>query len=231
MSARTHCLIERVDFVENSSNSDGGALLLSGSDATTMIRECRFVHNQAIGRDGGAAAMGLVGNNPGSPVFERCLFFGNEASAGGGAVSCRYFSAPKFRNCTFARNVANTGSGGALALYWYSEPIIENTNIALSEQGGGIRAIEWSVPHLSCSDVWGNVGGDFLQFPDPTGTDGNISADPRFCGAQPDDFTLQANSPCAPANNSCGVLIGLYGVDCDSIAVESQSWGGIKSKY
>lgn len=146
-------------------------------------------------------------------------------------MSCGNFSAPFFQNCTFVGNSAADGKGGCMAVYWQSEPVLENVLIALSAQGGGIRAIEWSVPHLSCTDVWGNVGGDFLEFPDPTGTQGNISANPRFCGAQPDDFTLQANSPCAPENNSCGVLIGLYGVDCDSVGVESQSWGGIKSKY
>jgi predicted outer membrane repeat protein len=231
MSARANCLIERVDFVENSSQWDGGALLLSASDATTIIRDCKFIRNEATGRDGGAIAMGLQFDTAGSPGIESCLFFGNVATGGGGAVACGNFSTPTFRSCTFVRNVANTASGGAFALYWHSEPIIENTIIALSERGGGIKAIEWSAPHLSCSDVWGNVDGNFLVMADPTGTDGNISADPRFCGAQPDDFTLQANSPCAPANNSCGVLIGLYGVDCDSVAVQSESWGGIKSLY
>ncbi|MBM4118607.1 hypothetical protein FJ251_12900 [bacterium] len=226
-----HATVERVEFLENSSNWDGGALLLSGSDSSTLVRDCLFVRNRAEGRDGGAIAMGLDSYSPGSAVLEGCLFYGNTASWGGGAVSCGNYSTPTFRSCTFVGTPARAGKGGALSLYWHSEPVLEQVLIALNAQGGGIRAVEWSVPHMSCSDVWGNVGGDFIDFADPTGIDGNISADPRFCSAQPDDFTLQANSPCAPANNTCGVLMGLYGVDCDSVSVQPRSWGGIKSMY
>lgn len=226
-----HATVERVSFIENSSDWDGGALLLSGSDATTRVLDCLFIRNCAEGRDGGAIAMGLGPYNPGSAIIEDCLFYGNVASFGGGAVSCGDYSAPTFRRCTFVENSASAGRGGALSLYWHSEPILEQVIIALSPRGGGIRALEWSLPHLSCSDVWGNVDGNFINFEDPTGSEGNISADPRFCGTQPDDFTLQASSPCAPANNTCGVLMGLYGVDCDSVSVQSKSWGGIKSMY
>jgi predicted outer membrane repeat protein len=225
-----HATVERVQFLENSSNWDGGALLLSGSDATTRVRDCLFVRNRAEGRDGGAIAMGLDAFSPGSANLEDCLFYDNTAK-GGGAVSCGNYSAPTFRSCTFIANSATAGRGGALSLYWHSEPILEQVLIAQNTQGGGIRAVEGSVPHMSCSNSWGNVGGNFIGFEDPTGSNGNISADPRFCGAQPDDFTLQANSPCAPANNTCGVLMGLYDVNCDSVSVQSKSWGGIKSMY
>ncbi|MCB9514349.1 MAG: hypothetical protein H6694_08575 [Candidatus Latescibacteria bacterium] len=227
----SHSVVENAMFNSNVSLWDGGAMLLSGSTSTTRILECVFIGNRAEGRDGGAISMGLGGASGGAAVIERCFFYGNTATWGGGAVSCSNYSTPTFRNCTFVGDSASTENGGAVALYWHSEPVLEQVVIALSPQGGGIRATEWSVPHLSCSDVWGNVDGDFLLFPDPTGTDGNISADPRFCGAQPDDFTLQADSPCAPANNTCGVLMGLYDVACDSVDVESKSWGGIKSMY
>ena len=43
----------------------------------------------------------------------------------------------------------------------------------------------------------------------------DFSADPLFCDTASGDFHLQGNSPCAPANNSCGVLIGALPVGCD----------------
>jgi hypothetical protein len=57
--------------------------------------------------------------------------------------------------------------------------------------------------------------------PDPTGTNGNISLDPRFCDYESRDFHLAADSPCAPftpPNPECG-LIGAWPVGCAATAV------------
>ena len=51
---------------------------------------------------------------------------------------------------------------------------------------------------------------------DPTGTDGNISLDPVFCGDanEADPYTLRSDSPCLAANNpECG-RIGARGLGC-----------------
>ncbi len=92
---------------------------------------------------------------------------------------------------------------------------------------------------LSCNDVWGNqtFNYDLTYVPDPTGTNGNISLDPQFCGVAPDvsgNFFLQADSPCAPGNHPDGVqcgLIGRYIVGCGPTAVEKKSWGKIRSIF
>jgi len=59
----------------------------------------------------------------------------------------------------------------------------------------------------------------------------DIEADPLFCAAAALDFTIQANSPCAPQHSSgCG-QIGAWPVGCGAVNVEATSWGKIKSLY
>ncbi len=59
----------------------------------------------------------------------------------------------------------------------------------------------------------------------------NFAADPLFCDAPGGDYRLHADSPCAPAGNGCGTLIGALPVGCDATALESRSWGSIKALY
>jgi hypothetical protein len=69
------------------------------------------------------------------------------------------------------------------------------------------------VMELTCNDVW-DCDTLWVGVADPTGTDGNISADPLFCSAPGEIYTLHADSPCAEENNpGCG-QIGAYPVGC-----------------
>jgi hypothetical protein len=77
---------------------------------------------------------------------------------------------------------------------------------------------------VSCNNSWGNSEGDWLGIPDPTGTEGNICANPLFCGeGNPGEpFSLMADSPCLPGNHpdgyDCG-LIGALGEGCTASSV------------
>jgi len=82
---------------------------------------------------------------------------------------------------------------------------------------------------VSCNDSWGNQT-NWIGFA-PDGSAGNFSAPPRFCSPENDDFTVAANSPLLPANNTCGELIGAFGSGCGSIAVRETTWGHVKSLY
>lgn len=91
--------------------------------------------------------------------------------------------------------------------------------------------------HLTtkCNDVWGNETN--YQMTDPTGSNGNISMDPQFCGVDPvasGNFYIQSDSPCAPGNHpdgySCG-LIGRFPVGCGTTSTKERSWGEIKSLF
>jgi hypothetical protein len=73
----------------------------------------------------------------------------------------------------------------------------------------------WFLPTLSCCNIYGNSGGDWISYiASQADSNGNFSADPLFCDTTSGDFHLQSNSPCAPANNSCGELIGALPVAC-----------------
>jgi hypothetical protein len=91
-----------------------------------------------------------------------------------------------------------------------------------------------SDPALTCCDVYGNAGGDWVGcIADQYGINGNFSEDPLFCDMSGGDLTLCANSPCLPTGNSCGVLIGAHDQGCPdcSSPVKPTSWGAIKALY
>ena len=93
----------------------GGGLLIdvrrAGATAAPVLRNVTFADNYA--RDGAAVYVdgsGAVAR----PVFESCVFRGNEADLDGGAVyndGRRYGEAsPVFRDCAFTANEANYGA-------------------------------------------------------------------------------------------------------------------------
>lgn len=142
--------------------------------------------------------------------------------ASGGACHLRYASSASFSNCTFARNGADT-DGGTFFLAEPAQVALQTSIVAFTTQGGGFHreGSEAGEADLTCCDVFGNTGGDFIGMPDPTGQDGNVAADPLFCDLDGADYRLGSGSPCLPAHNDCGVQIGLYGLGCVSTAVEA----------
>jgi len=50
---------------------------------------------------------------------------------------------------------------------------------------------------IRCNDAWGNDVANWIGISDPTGLNGNISADPLFCDEEIDDYRLHSCSPCA----------------------------------
>jgi hypothetical protein len=80
----------------------------------------------------------------------------------------------------------------------------------------------------SCNVFWQNAGENTQGYSlGPT----DLIADPQFCGAPAQDFTLYGSSPCLPQNNNgCG-QIGAWGFGCGPVSVEPSSWGQIKALY
>lgn len=85
---------------------------------------------------------------------------------------------------------------------------------------------------VRCTDIFGNHGGDWTDcLAGREGADGNLCADPLFCSLENEDFSLQADSPCAAGNTGgCG-LIGVLGAWCGPASVERSSWGSIKALF
>lgn len=165
---------------------------------------------------GAKAAQGPVFNlKSASPIVRNCIISDNTAEVSGGAIRCKDAS-PSFINCTFVNNGAPIG--GTIYVLAGSVPTFTNCIIASTDSGGAVGTGGGDVPTFSCSNLYGNVGGDWSGVLAPQAdSSGNMSADPLFCADG--DARLQQSSPCRPENNDCGLLIGATGDGCDESAV------------
>ena len=124
--------------------------------------------------------------------------------------------------------VGNSASeGGGILCGADSRPIIENSIIAYNVSEG-IHGWSTSSCSLSCSDVYGNSDGNYGgNIADQTGVNGNISECPLFCDFSEGHFYISETSPCAPAHNSCGVLMGAWDTGCDYVCADATTDGHI----
>ena len=156
----------------------------------------------------------------GSLIAEGCLFAGNSSGTAGGGVHIAG-GAAILRTSTIAGNTA-ASAGGGIAANTVTALELDRLILALNEAAlaGGIFVYDdASSPDWSCADIYGNANGDFGGYAeDVIGQSGCFSLDPLFCAAQ-DDYHLQADSPCLPPHNDCGVLIGALGEGCNPTSI------------
>lgn len=201
-----------------------GAGVCCWYDCSPTVRRCIF-HNNEADFGGGIFCYGSS-----NPHVVNCTFWSNSASSGG-AVCCWFNSVPTFTNCTLFGNFTNEpwGHGGGMYIRDWSPATLENTIIAYSPAGVGIYCQSSDSPLLSCSDIYGNAGGDWVGcIASQAGINGNFSDDPLFCDAANGDFTIDADSPCASANNPACGLVGAWGVGCGQSATEETTWTTLK---
>ena len=180
--------------------------------------------------------------NKQSPLFIQTShyikIYSNLIHANNSGISCiDYCSNVEICNNVIAYNISSSGFPEGSGLLFDAGSFTVHRNIIVSNSYG-ISSIATTI-YLSCNNVWNNTeyNYDLYFFPDPTGTDGNISLDPQFCGVNPEisgNFYLQSDSPCAPGNHPDAVeccLIGSYPVGCGSTAAKEASWDKIKSIY
>jgi hypothetical protein len=215
--------VEDALFDDNGGGSFGGGIAIYGSTAT--LGRCEFVHNDAPSDLGSALLL-----EDSETTVDACVFRENgDPYRVAAAVDVRAASAT-FASCTF---YGNDGPGirarGGAAL------TLERCILADGLDGEAIRCQEGSAVTLTCSDVFGNEGGDWTGcLAGQLGQDGNFAADPRFCAPAEGDLTLAANSPCVPGAHPGGTACGLIGAldqGCPPVAVESMTWGSVKARW
>jgi parallel beta-helix repeat protein len=121
------------------------------------------------------------------------------------------------RDCVLSRNyygvyvngtasIANcTVSDNSVGIYAYDGTAsISNTIVALNATGVQ-RYSTGPTIILSHNDVYGNTTASYGDVTDPTGTNGNISADPLFVNRTTSDYHLLATSPCINAGDDSAV--------------------------
>jgi len=159
---------------------------------------------------GSPSGGGMLFSNS-SPTVKNCIIAGNADITGGGVFAIN--SRPRLINCTFVGNTALYGA--AVFSFNGSHLTLENCILADHQEGEVVSCYEASDASLTCSDVYGNAAGDWVGcLAGQEGIAGNFSLDPLFCNVAAGDFGLRSASPCAPANNTCGILIGARDVGC-----------------
>ena len=204
--------IEHCIFTQNTSGGNGGAVYCTNS-SQPVFRYCNFIFNTS-NDDGGALQ---CSGNANAYLF-RCLLANNTANDDGGAIYLTASGHSVLYGCTIYNNQAPDLGGGICAVDSSSITLI-NTIVASNGAGSAVHCIGTTAT-LTCCDVYGNTGGDYVGcISGQNGVNGNISADPVFCGAPAGNLTLDWVSPCLPENNSCGVRIGCYGQGCTITAI------------
>jgi Right handed beta helix region len=244
--------LERCVFSGNSAGNPftgpaGGAGF--GCDGSAELIDCVFENNTcSAGVGAGIFYMPEIADN--HMTVTGCVFTGNRVDdwvPGGGAGMAVGDQVPSvamanvtITNCTFSDNYAEAANQGACIYFsgkWNVQ--IENTIIAFSSRGAGIRCFAYGQGTItaSCTDIFGNAGGNWLcGLSGQSGVNGNFSGDPLFCDRENGDFMLKDCSPCLsghhPAGYDCGEMIGARGVGCEcNTATVPSTWGAIKAIF
>jgi hypothetical protein len=225
--AADSAFLDNVSFIENTSDNVGGGMYCSFIQYDHIISECLFEGNTCNTVGGGAFVF------TDNPEFHYCTFMGNTAEYGGG-LGCDWYLGPDLNNCTFHGNHAAYGCG--IAGRYYNGFGLFNTILAYGTGGACLYSYPPGGFLLSCCDIFGNEGGDYIGVEDQLGINGNFSTCPSFCFAPAGDFRLCDESPCAPGNHPDGYDCGLIGArpvgcSCGPSRTEGTTWGAIKAMY
>jgi parallel beta-helix repeat protein len=197
----------RIDglVIRNGKAATGGGIYCNGASPT-------IANNTIVGNKATASGGGIVCTYSSSPTIAGNTIFGNSAKSGGG-IFC-YSSDPPLSNNTIYGNTASSGGG----IYSSSSsPTIVNTIVAFN--ASGIYKLGTGTPVLRYNCVFGNTSFNYSGLTNPTGTNGNISADPRFVRLPNDGGDGWGDDPATPgvdeeANDNYGNLRLLPGSPC-----------------
>lgn len=203
--AGTPIAVRHSDFIDNSAVYAGGAILFDG--LTSSFDSCRFENNSAANWGGGM----LVAN--GMYTIRGCLFTNNAVQNYRG--SGLYFAdcSATVENCTL---VGNRGGIGATIALDGSNPVLNRCLISYSPTDLSFHRYDsLSMPLISCTDIYGNAGGDWIDFiAEQQYQNGNLNINPLLCDTANGNYAVAYESVCAPTNNSCGQLIGAVEPGC-----------------
>jgi len=227
-------------FIGNSSDHDGGAICLLGGDSNSLLVADNQFWNNTAGDHGGAVY--LAGDE--TPVaVEWNLFVRNAAFGGapyaangtGGALHMITMSGRVSHN-TLAYNEGDGDlpcSGGGIYLDLRSSSAIMDISYNIIAFSGdcGVACDNAAGATMENNILWENDGGDIGNQSRPCPAEwaeGNLFADPLFCGPTADNFTVSANSPALGRE-----VIGVFSrPGCgDGVLVTAMSWGGIKTRF
>ena len=211
-------------FVADSADGGGGGGLWSWCFYPGTLTGCVFAGNR------GEFEGGAVGTWDSEMSITDCTFSDNAAYQAGAILTYRELH---LSGCVFARNQGDWGTGGvqfegsgnslthctfygnssgsaseAAAILTFGTLAVDNTIVAFNGVGEPV-VTDGGGATLSCTDVFGNAGGDWVG--NIAGQEllrDNFSVDPLFCDTTSVDFSVAPGSPCL--GGVCG-QVGAFG--------------------
>ncbi len=192
-------IVSRCSFLANTSQGDNASVVEVFTYGASFY-DCEFREN--------VADWCIV--NPGGSQnrFEGCLFADNRTSEYGAVYV--WFTSVWFENCTF---VGNTGDATADILAGGGPDDDITIRRCVFAYGDARDAISGAVT-MSETVVYTAGQGWHWSVADQLGQDGNVDLPPVFCDRENGNYLVADVSPCLPANNSFGNLIGVFGQGC-----------------
>jgi hypothetical protein len=197
----TDCTLTGNGPVAGSDFLSGGGAYVTG--ARLSVAGGAFVGNSA------AAGGGLTVNTGAEVDVRDVVFRANTAAQFGAALNYQSNQAGEITGNTMA---GNAGPAGAGVLNIVNASPVLSGNLVSFNDGGGVAVSAGTVTPV-CNDVHGNSGAAWSGLADPTGTGGNIDADPLFCDLAGGDLSVRSDSPCLDAPG-CAPRIGALGAGC-----------------
>jgi len=207
-------LLEGVTITNGRANIGAGALFWSDAQAT--ISHCVFCDNYTETSAGAA-----VFSSDSRATMSHDVIYKNyaETSGGAGVVHFEELSHAFVNNCSITHNDVGDAYGtGAAVFCSNADPYFDNCIISFTDGGPAIACASGGDPSMSCNDVYGNSGGDYVDcISGDAGINGNFSSDPLYCDPLSDDFHLDCSSPCVcvPGCGATG-LVGALPAGCGS---------------
>ena len=187
------------------SNTAGGGIHCSSLSSASIF------NNKISGNSGTSYGGGIYCNNSSSTVLAIYNNFitGNTATSKGGGIYLSGGTQSSVTNNTIANNTCSGSCGIYLnnAGTTLTNNIIKGSSVCVAINSGG------TTPTVTCNDVWNTTlnGNEYSWTPEPTGSNGNISADPAFVSTS--DFHLQSTSSCIDAGSDSAVQTGWLDID------------------
>jgi parallel beta-helix repeat protein len=190
------------------------ALLCDGGSPT--VRHCTFHNNFAYsGSTNDDKGGALACRNGAAPRISNCLFAINTATLGG-ALYCAS-SSPELVNNTFVQCTDHSASGGpsggaiyitgAVAAPVFVNNIVTHCGlVAMDAAAPGQATFRNNLFYSNSTSTSGGPASTFLNLPDPTGANGNISGDPKFASYGHANYHIQADSPARNAGDNAAVM-------------------------
>jgi hypothetical protein len=180
------------NIITGNSGPDGSVSDAGYGGGIACIESSATISRNLVTANNGYAGGGIL-SYVGIPRITSNLVFSNAAVVGGGVV---LVNGGLLINNTLVKNGAQF-AGNVYATSDTSDPCrLTNNIICSATSGGGIFVdTQDSFTQMAFNDVWNNTAGDYVGL-DKSGTDGNISQDPRFVDPVNNDYHLQDISPC-----------------------------------